>query len=115
MYGITYDQPKTLTIRIINMTGSNQKLNLMIDNQQIILTCDVEAAICDETLETCPQLIETISEQRYDSSGVFVGGRSFQDTPAFVFTQGGAAPTGFTCGDVLIYRFTPTLAEAIIE
>ena len=99
------------TLRIINQTdGLDEELTLDIDGTELTFSCTTEQPVCDFLLTPCPERIEAISEQRLDSTGAFQGGRNFKGNDAeFILDR-----SDFSCGDVIIFRFTNSEAEAFV-
>jgi hypothetical protein len=102
----------TLTIRIVNEagTGINEELKLEIDGVEQTFTCSATQHVCDVALLACPQQVIAISERRVDTGGYFQGGRNFNGgEESFNFVRG-----EFECGQIILYRFTDTVAEAFV-
>ncbi|HSW44915.1 MAG TPA: hypothetical protein VLM89_05040 [Phycisphaerae bacterium] len=102
----------TLTIRIVNEAGSgiSEEVTLEVDGETAPLVCSATEHVCDFPLPQCPQQVIAISERRTDTQGFFQGGRNFNGSDeAFNFIRG-----EFECGDIILYRFTETVAEAFV-
>jgi hypothetical protein len=98
---------RTLEILVINQTGSDLELDLLIDGVQQQVTCSTLIEACPLILSTCPGEVAAVQQRTLDPQGQFIGGRNFNDNAAFTFSPG-----EFDCDSTLVYKFTATSAEA---
>lgn len=95
------------TIRIVNKTGNQVVLDVLIDGTEQRLSCAAINPSCDTELDACPKRVEAVRQQVLDSQGRFVGGRTFNGSAQFTFVEG-----EFECRAFLVYEFTETDANA---
>lgn len=102
--------PNPVDVRIINQTGVNIELDILVDNASVRISCTAIQGVCDQPLVPCPARVEAVQELMLDDQGHFTGGRNFNGSPDFTFTS----PDEFKCGSVIIYEFTDTGASAFV-
>lgn len=91
----------TVMIRIVNESGYDAELDMLIDDVQYRLTCEATQVVCDTVLDACPEVVEPVVERRLDEEGVLMGGRRFNSNEVFIFRQ---ADDEFSCGSTLLYK-----------
>ncbi len=99
----------TLIVRVINGTTANVQTTIRVDGEiKELPICSVTQRTCDYLLAYCPATVELISEARYDAADLYVGGRNFEGSEGYTFTNG-----EFSCGGQVIYEFNEKAATAL--
>ena len=98
----------TVRIRIVNQSSSMLELEMSVDGELHTLTCSSQD-ICETALGFCPEVIELVSERRFDSGGTFLGGKDFEDAEVFTITR-----DKFECNETVIFRFTESNTEILV-
>ena len=106
--GSSHILTETVKIRIVNQSAAMVSLEVNVDGFLETLTCSAQS-ICETPLGYCPNMIELVSERRFDTRGTFLGGRDFEDADVFTLTQ-----EDFECDETVIYRFTESNTELMV-
>ncbi|GMV96660.1 MAG: hypothetical protein AMXMBFR83_10220 [Phycisphaerae bacterium] len=91
----------TSRIQIINTTQTDIELDVLVDELAVTIECTAAERRCAYTPPLCPLTVKTVQERRLNALGIFVGGRNYNDNPAFTFES-----TEFDCQSVIVFTFT---------
>ena len=108
LVGSTKTLNTTVALRIVNQSSAELTLEVLVDDEMQTLTCSSQD-ICEFPLELCPEVIELVSERRFDSRGTFLGGQNFTDAAAYRLTR-----DDFQCHETVIFRFTESNTEILV-
>jgi hypothetical protein len=100
--------PPTLQVRIINQDIHIKEVELLADGTMFRLSCSPEQQVCDFLMPTCPSYVELIQERQFNDQGWYLGGRLFHGQ--YIYHN----PGDFTCGSVLILKFSDLQLEAMV-
>lgn len=106
--GSTKTLTTTTAIRIVNQSSAVLTIKVLVDGEMETYTCSSQR-ICEYPLALCPDVIQLISERRFDTSGTFLGGRDFADAALFQLTH-----DDFQCNETIIFRFTESDVDLLI-
>ena len=103
---LTYQE--TVAIRIVNQTSAVLMLDVLLDNQMQTFNCTSQG-ICEFPLASCPEVIEAVSERRFDTRGTFIGGRDFTGADAFRLTR-----DDFQCNETIMFIMSESDTEVMV-